>query len=176
MKNEKGFTITELLIAMLIGGIVMAAAYSSFISQQKSYQTTESVSFLQQNLRASMYFISKDLRMAGFNPGKELSFGFTSITANSVTFTMDSNENNTLDTGETITYDIDSNNLRRNAGAGAQPIADNITSMVIEYFDLNGNETTVVGNVRSVSVTLAASDGDHTRDLSTLIKCRNMGL
>lgn len=178
MKRESGFTLVELLVAMVIGAIVMAAAYSSFISQQKAYGITEAVSDIQQNLRAAMLFIERDLRMAGFNPKKDTAFGFTSIPSDSFTFTKDVNENGTVDTGETITYDIASNTLRRydDTGGDPQEIADNITGMQLKYFNRDGVETTILDSVRSVSVKLMAEEDNHTRELTTIIKCRNMGL
>jgi type IV pilus assembly protein PilW len=183
MRNNKGFTLTELLVVLVIGSIVLAGAYGSYVSQQKAYLTTESVSSLQQNLRAALFFIEKDLRMAGFNPDKDVDFGFISISANSFTFTKDTgsgntdnDENGVLDAGETVNYDVDSNNLRRNVGSGPLPIAENITAMTLQYFDLNNIATAVPANVRSVYITLTASDGTRTRNLSSLIKCRNMGL
>lgn len=179
MKNEKGFTLTELLVVMVIGAIVIAGAFGSYVSQQKAYTITESTTFLQQNLRAAMYFIEKDLRMAGFNPRKENDFGFISVAEDSFSFTKDigssdaaNDENGIVDSGETITYDLDSGNLERND----LTIAENITGMALQYFDKNGNTTDTAGNVRSVFVTLTASDGSRTRSLSSLIKCRNAGL
>lgn len=183
MKNERGFTLTELLVVMVIGSIVIAGAYGSYVSQQKAYTITESITFLQQNLRSAMYFIEKDLRMAGFNPRKENAFGFTSISADSFTFTKDigssntaNDENGIVDAGETITYDLDSGNLRRDTGGGPLIVAESITGMALQYLDLNGSVTGDSGSVRSVSVTLNASDGSRARSLSALIKCRNMGL
>ena len=184
MKKDNGFTLVELLIAMVIGSIVMAAGYASFITQQKSYRTTESVSEIQQNLRFAMLAIEKDLRMAGFNPKKEIGFGFISpLNANSFTITKDygssdpaNDENGTLETGETISYDLTSDTLRRNAGSGPKVFADKITNFELTYFDRNGLETTAASNVRSVLVKLTATDDGHTRELESLVKCRNMGL
>ena len=44
MKREKGFTLVELLVAMVIGLVVMSAIYSTYISQQRSSETMEEVS------------------------------------------------------------------------------------------------------------------------------------
>jgi len=38
MKHESGFTLTELMMAMVISGIVMATIYSAYTSQTKAYQ------------------------------------------------------------------------------------------------------------------------------------------
>jgi len=184
MKKESGFTLVELLIAMVIGAIVMAAAYSSYVSQQRSYRMTESVTEIQQNLRSAMLFIEKDIRMAGFNPLKESGFGILSIGSNSLSLSKDygssdpaNDENGVVDSGETITYDLDANTLRRDAGSGPKVIAEHIANMELKYYNRDGNEEPDATNVRSISVTLTASDGgEHQRELTSMIKCRNMGI
>ncbi|MDB9823333.1 prepilin-type N-terminal cleavage/methylation domain-containing protein [Deltaproteobacteria bacterium] len=181
MRNKKGFTIVEILVALAIGGIVMGAAYSMYISQQRSYQITEDVSALQQNLRSAMYFLERDLRMAGYNPTKASNyFGFTDLTLTSpelFRFTMDSEtEDGVLGAGETITYSFQDNTLRRDTGGGPQIIADNITDVSFDFFKQNGDPPANGSEVRRVEVALTASEGEHTRDLSAMVRCRNMGL
>ena len=53
-KENRGFSLIELLIAMAIVGIVMAAVYSTYYSQQRSYVIQEQVAAMQQNLRAGL--------------------------------------------------------------------------------------------------------------------------
>jgi len=180
MRNQKGFTLVEILVALAIGGIVMAAAYSMYISQQKAYQITEQVSALQQNLRSAMYFLERDLRMAGYNPTKaSIYFGFTDLTLPSpglFTFGMDTSENGVLDTDETFTYSLVGNNLRRTSGGVSQTIADNISDISLTWFNRDGGTPANPSEARRVQVTLTASDGDHTRSLTAMIRCRNMSL
>lgn len=68
ISKEYGFTLIELLIAMVIFGIVSAALFKSFQSQQASYAIEESVAAMQQNLRAGMDIMVRELRMAGYDP------------------------------------------------------------------------------------------------------------
>jgi type IV pilus assembly protein PilW len=63
--NNKGFTLIELLVAMAISVIVMAGVYSVYYSQQKSYVAQEQVAAMQQNLRAGMFLLEREIRMAG---------------------------------------------------------------------------------------------------------------
>jgi len=85
MKNNKGFTLIELLISIGIAGVVLAAAYTIFMGQNNSYKRQEQITEMQQNLRAAMTFMTREIRMAGANP---LSVdGLTSIdTADTDTF------------------------------------------------------------------------------------------
>jgi type IV pilus assembly protein PilW len=65
---EKGFSLIELTIAMGISTFVLAAIYVNHRYQTQSYVAQEHVSDMQQNLRAAMYVLSRDLRMAGYDP------------------------------------------------------------------------------------------------------------
>ena len=57
--NEKGFTLVELLVAMVIAAIVMSAIYSVYASQQRSYMTQEQVAAMHQNVRSDTDSLSK---------------------------------------------------------------------------------------------------------------------
>ena len=88
--HEAGFTLVELLIAMVIASLVMAAVYSVYYTQQKSYIVQEEVAAMHQNLRAAMFFMEKEIRMAGCDPTGEAGAGILAdSTANSIHFTED---------------------------------------------------------------------------------------
>ncbi len=180
MRDENGFTLVELLVAMAMGLIIMAAIYYTYVSQQKSYVITEKVSALQQNIRAAMFHLQKDIRMAGYNPTRSaITFGFTDVSAtDSVTFTIDDDEDGALDTEETIAYSLNPDNtLRKVVGAGApQTICESITGLNFSYLKADETTTTVGADVRMVDITISATDGRHNRQLTTRIRCRNMGL
>ncbi|MBI5187777.1 MAG: prepilin-type N-terminal cleavage/methylation domain-containing protein [Nitrospirae bacterium] len=63
--NQKGFTLLELLIAMAIGAIVMLAAYNVFISQQKSHKLQSELVDAEQNARAALDLLTREMRLAG---------------------------------------------------------------------------------------------------------------
>ena len=64
--KEQGFTIIELIMAMAITLVVMATVFSTFKSQQDSYVVQSQISATQQNLRAALFMISRDIQMAGY--------------------------------------------------------------------------------------------------------------
>lgn len=94
LKNKNGVTLIELLIALVISALLIAALYRTFIGQQKTYVVQEQVVDTQQNVRVAINKMMRDIRMAGFGGvGDVLSQvggvnGFTgeiTLTANSTT-------------------------------------------------------------------------------------------
>jgi len=61
-----GFTIIELLIAIALGLVILAGLFRTFKVQHDSYVVQDQVSAMQQNLRAAMYLITRDLQMVGY--------------------------------------------------------------------------------------------------------------
>ena len=169
MKNQNGFTLTEILIALAIAGVVMAGVYSAYYSQQKSYVTQEQVVAMQQNLRAAMYYMEREIRMAGCDPTEDAGAGIQTAGSNSIRFTLDITDDagigdfdgDTLDANEDITYSLDDNDgdgdndLERNNNL----IAENVDALDFVYLDANRATTTTLANIRSVQITLVARTG-----------------
>lgn len=182
-----GFTLTELLVAMTLAGIVMAAIYSTYTSQQKAQVITEDVSSIQQNLRAAMYMMGREIRMAGYDPKDAEAFGFHNVTgpvATTIEFSYDgANPSNPEPNGarenpaEHIRYRVNSNQLQRMLGSGTwQPVAENISGVTFQFLNGSGVTTASTSSIASVEVSLSGSLGGHERAITTRIYCRNMQL
>ncbi|RLB04962.1 MAG: hypothetical protein DRG83_03635 [Deltaproteobacteria bacterium] len=76
-KRKKGATLIELLVALFISAILVAGIYSLFITQQRSYSVQDQVAAVQQDARAAITLMARELRMAGFLTGPGSSGGFT---------------------------------------------------------------------------------------------------
>jgi type IV pilus assembly protein PilW len=72
-KWQTGLTLIELLVALSISSILIAAAYRTFISQHKAYEVQSDVMGMQQGVRVAMDILVRDIRMAGFNSTISLS-------------------------------------------------------------------------------------------------------
>lgn len=66
-RSNNGFTLMELMIAMVIASIVAAAIMVSFDSQQKTQVNQQLVVEMQQEARAALYLMQQDIRMAGYD-------------------------------------------------------------------------------------------------------------
>lgn len=61
-----GLSLVEILMAMVIALIVIAAIYKTQTAQTRAYHIQELVAEMQQNARMAMEIIARDVRMAGF--------------------------------------------------------------------------------------------------------------
>ena len=186
--SNHGFTLIELLVAMAISGIVMAGVYSVFYTQQKSSRAQEQVSAMQQNLRAGMYFMMREISMAGYDPPDptiqppvgDAGAGINIANVAELEFTADHNDDGDCDNippgndpNEKIRYaltnDADGDgiadgspcNLGREIwGGGLQPVAENIDALNFVYFDASGvTPPATLADIRSIQITLVARTG-----------------
>jgi prepilin-type N-terminal cleavage/methylation domain-containing protein len=65
-KNTKGFTLAEVLVAVVIGVISVAAAFSAYNYYTKSYEAVSQKANVNSAARDALILITKDLRNAGF--------------------------------------------------------------------------------------------------------------
>jgi type IV pilus assembly protein PilW len=185
MMNKSGFTLIELLIAMTISTIVAAGVVTAYRSQQNTQLAQKQSVEMQQNLRAALYIMTRDIRMAGYNPDGINGTGIVnagngSDNANRLTFTYynadaandgtdNDNDGTTADVDEMLQsveyylYDssIDTDTLvddlgRRN-GARLDSIAENIQSLQFVYLDNAGAPTATLADVRAVQITIIAT-------------------
>ncbi len=191
--NEKGFTLVELLVSMVIAAIVMTSVYSVYSAQQRSYVVQEEVAAMHQNLRAAMYFMEREIRMAGCDPTGAAGAGIENAESTWIQFTEDfrGQAANSPPDGavnlaqeERIRYYLAGGDLVRDVNPGVvedksdMVIAENIASLTFDYLDSSGATTAVLDNIRFVRITLVARNDDNTKTdtLQTRIFARNLGI
>jgi type IV pilus assembly protein PilW len=172
---NQGFTIVELLIAMVVTLFAMAAIYSTFLNQHKSYVVQEETSVMNQNLRIALFYMQREIRMAGCDPTGNADARIIAANATSINFTEDvrgdidgsDSDGDTDDANEDITYGLKANNLVKNTGGGNQMVVQNIDALDFVYLDgssppnvLNPEGSSVpeesLNQIRSVEVTMVA--------------------
>jgi type IV pilus assembly protein PilW len=203
--NNKGFTLTELLVALFISGIVMGSILSAYYTQNKSYAVQDQLAAMEQNLRAAMDIMIRETRMAGYDPTGTADAGIVAADSTYLTITEDMDGDGSITGDESITYSLaDSdadgdNDLERNSNL----IAENIDALDFVYLDENDAATTIPSEIRSIQITMVAktqkidhgyhdtttytnqggtpifgpaNDGFRRRKLTAEVKCRNLGL
>ncbi len=176
--NKGGFTLIELLIAMAISTVVMTAIYSAYRSQLKSHITQQKVVEMQQNARASMFVMEREIKMSGYDPDRSQDTEITVADNNTITFTVsaisdgiDNDGDGDIDTADsdggevqTITYSLGGQDLQRNGAV----VAENIQVLDFIYLDENRNllgptplDTDNRDLIRSIQITLIARSGEN---------------
>jgi type IV pilus assembly protein PilW len=179
--SNQGFTMVELLVAMVVALLALGAIYSTFQGQLKSYVMQGETAAMHQNIRAAMFYMQREVRMAGCDPTGNASAGIITANATSINFTEDvigdtpgsDSDGATDDANENITYALSANNLVRDTGGGNQTVAQNIDAIDFVYLDgssppnvLNPGGGNVplasLDQIRSVEVTIVARTGRST--------------
>jgi type IV pilus assembly protein PilW len=87
--SRQGFTLVELMVALVISFVVTGAAYSAYVVQQKNYTIQEEVAVVQQNIRAGLEIMTREMRMAGYDPSFSSNYRITAANAGVFSFTSD---------------------------------------------------------------------------------------
>ena len=189
--KNKGFTLIELMIALVIASIALTGIYGAFQAQVRANTTQEVVVDIQQNLRTAMYFLQRSIRMAGYGAGAGFVDDFTALDtpydgssatrgSTAIAFTADFDDDGEIDgsvgastdsvDNELIAYRLNAatNTLQKYIPSNATPntwddIAEKIESINFAYLDGDFNPTAVPANIRSVVITVTAQS---VQDLS----------
>jgi type II secretory pathway pseudopilin PulG len=143
MRNDSnGHTILELVIAMAIAAILITAIYQIHAVRQKSYAQQQLAVEMQQNIRAAISLMKREIRMAGYDPAandgldsdgdtvidnveESAGTGIHIAGRSMIQISFDNDANRNIAPGERITYgfakayDADSDGI---ADAGAAPL------------------------------------------------------
>jgi len=120
-----GFTLIELLVAIALGMVILAGLFRTFKVQQDSYVIQDQVSAMQQNLRAAMYMITRDLQMAGYYTN----FDRTNRQLDWNDLDQDNNPNNNTENGRPLIFAV--NNI--GSGVGIREGTDVITIVKADH-------------------------------------------
>ena len=167
--NESGFTLTELLIAMAISGLLLAAVVTTFLIQRSSFALQEQITEMVQNARAAMDMMTREIRMAGYDPTRTAGASIVSAQANTINFTLDTTntaggggpDGNVNGPNENITYTLYTTNgvqklSRKTGGTNGQnqPLIEHVQALNFVYRDGAGNVTTSPATIRQVLITV----------------------
>ena len=78
-KTIAGFTLVELMVAMVVVSIALAGVGVVFVNTTQSYTVQHELADMQQNLRTAMYLIKNDLRNSGRNGLMNGTVGITNV-------------------------------------------------------------------------------------------------
>lgn len=200
-RGDGGFSLVELLIALSVGLILLSAMYGVFTTQNKTFKVQEQVAEMQQNARAAMDIMIREIRMAGHDPLGTAGAGIVTAGSDSIVFTLDitstygadAADGDTADPNEYITYQlytvsgIQKLGRKSQQAATIQPVAEHVQTLSFTYYDAGGATTATLANIRRIKVAITvrtampdpnytSNGGYRTYTLTSVITPRNLGL
>jgi prepilin-type N-terminal cleavage/methylation domain-containing protein len=173
MKNQKGITLIEMLISLVIASFIIGGTYQVVINQAKNYEVQDRVAEAQDSVRAGMEIMVADLRMAGYD--KEGGGSNVTVTrpvsgsSKSIRVEWES-DNNTI---KSVEYLLSSGQLMRSVYLNGVPpkedppedkvVLDNVSKLNFAY-TMSGTK------FKKVDITL----GVKNRELSSSVIFRNV--
>jgi type IV pilus assembly protein PilW len=67
MRRQRGLTMIELMVSMLLGLVIIGGATSLILANRQSYRTNEALSQVQESARTAFELLSRDVREAGIS-------------------------------------------------------------------------------------------------------------
>lgn len=110
LKNSAGFTLVELGVAMVVFAMVGVAIYGIMIHTSQAGRMGSTITEAQQNARAALDTILRDLREMGYGLGPLSRVPVETASEYRVTFVLDQNEDGIIGPGERVTYFLDKDN------------------------------------------------------------------
>lgn len=80
-RHDRGFSLIELMIAMVLGLMLSAGIFTVFSGNKRSTDLNAAMADMQENARFALNQLSTDIRMAGFQGCKDINRGSTNILA-----------------------------------------------------------------------------------------------
>jgi type II secretory pathway component PulJ len=174
--REAGHSLVELLIATARLALVMAATLSLLQSGLAASGWGSARVEAQQAARVALERMARELREAGYDPA---SVGINAVVVAEparVVFQRDLNGNGLIDaTHERVTYLLRAgeSTLRRDAGGGAQPIAEGVRRFALAYFDARGAPTSDPAQIVSIRIELETGRPGPQSIMASQVMLRN---
>ncbi|MCX5916679.1 MAG: prepilin-type N-terminal cleavage/methylation domain-containing protein [Deltaproteobacteria bacterium] len=160
LRKKNGFTMIELLAGILISAILMAGFYSVFFSQQTAFSAQEQMAEMNQNIRAALDLMTREIRLAGYKNSTSTFNGVATATSNSIRILADLNQDgDTADENEDISYTYNAGSLQICRNGVGLPVADNITNLSLQYTLKDGTVTSAPANladIRKITISITA--------------------
>ena len=199
--ENAGFSMIELMIAISIVGVILIALSATFERSGRLYTTQNVSAALQEEVRASVEIMAREIRMAGYDPFKTGDFEIKTADATHLLFTLDLNEDGSVNNSsfpncERLSFRYSNANealqIICGEGTGAQdvqtligglnpdgtPALTRVTGMDFDFMDNQNNSTSFIEDIRGVIITLTAEApagrrGMIEKSYSTWVEFRN---
>jgi type II secretory pathway component PulJ len=173
-RADEGASLIELLVGLGLLGLVMAGALALLAGGLEAWRWGMARVDAQQAARAGLERMAGELRLAGYDPRGAGLAAIVVAEPDRVVLQHDLNASGAIDpTRERVTYLVRGGVLRRDAGGGAQPLAEGVRALRLRYRDEAGADTADPAAVRRVRIELEVGARAPTLTLETEVGLRN---
>lgn len=147
--GKRGFTLVEVLIAMGIASLLLGSMYSVYTSSYKSFRVQEQIAEAQQNARAAIQLMTRDIAMAGYStsqPPPPAPPHPDIVDATNTTLTI-------RHTGKELAYSLEPGGIlgRSENAASAVSIAERIRKLSFRFKNSTGHSLQDANGIVSLS-------------------------
>jgi type IV pilus assembly protein PilW len=161
VRSHAGFTLPELLVAVIVGLLVLAGVHRVFMAGLKTHTTASLQAEVNRKAQVAMDDLLSLLRSSS---------GVADGNAERIWF-VDQDDNN-------VRYWVDAGKLYRYRGvaegsySGGTVAASNVSSIVFQYYDVDG-QPAVPSEAAKVAVEMGVEHAYHSAHLTSAVKLRN---
>jgi prepilin-type N-terminal cleavage/methylation domain-containing protein len=162
-----GFSLVEMLIAMLILGVLTASLFPLLNDFQREAAYRSETQAVLDNIRVAVETLEKYIRQAGNDPHGAGFQGITIISDRAVAIQSDLKGSHGSDKGDpngdidgsdetvTLRFNPANQSVEIVAGGAAQIVCNHVSDLKFRYYDSDGNLTTDGSRVRRIAVTIS---------------------
>jgi prepilin-type N-terminal cleavage/methylation domain-containing protein len=187
LRKTQGYTLIELLIALIATGIIATAGFQFYVKMHNSTMAQEEISDMQQSSRASLERISKSIRMAGFKIGShpayringESLYVFASISqpVDTILYFLADYDNTELVGVDSLDASVRPRKLMIQVNSGAAEVfADNIHSMHFRVINPTTLYVALTVQPSKSDESFASNEGYRMYTANERVKMRNLGI
>lgn len=150
--SMRGLSLIELMISMVIGLMVVGSAIGVFLSNQRTYRTTEALARVQENARVGFELMAREVREAGGNPcGRNLPVA------------------NVLENSDDVWWSTWANGVFGHEAGGTLTGVSAAGTDVIDLLSAASNGVTVTETPSSTSANFKVNTNDHGFEVGDIL-------
>jgi hypothetical protein len=153
--NHRGATtVAELLAAVVVSFMTMAAIYHMITMQNVAYNVQNHIADMEQTVESVKTMMLRELEMAGYRPVQASALDGIALDTTQLRIRADLNgDGDTGDALEDITYRFDAlqQAIVRSTG-GKQIVFPNIESLTLSYLRTDGSTPVAASEIRQVNI------------------------
>ena len=170
-------TLHEILVACALCGVILAGIYGVLDEGLRAYSNGAARAESQQSARVALDRLAREIRQAGRGGADDMR-ALLRMEPSRITLASDLDGDGRTDTrGEQITWHLATGGiLRRDAGGGAQPVANGVKALEISYLNDSAVPTLDPDAVRLVDIAVVTvhprAESSLARGVATRVETR----